>query len=333
MRAVFPIPRYSGWDMLNHQDSALSNCRLFASSDLDETRLRISDIMQPHELRPIGRLTGFQAHMDFLRLPGSGVGTIKFGHMHVDVGQIADYHLLVFCLRGQALLEAPGGPCVADSERGVYLAPADPFRGEFSADCEQLVIRIDAATMRKHAGRRGAVLNGPLDLRNPALQPWVRLLDSIVHDAATVAMLQRDPRIALAYEQLFIDMLLAGQSQRPAEPPRTAAPSSVRKAEMFMAANADQPIGLEEIARAADVPSRTLLHSFRQFRQSSPMRHLRDLRLDRARERLSRFEPGMTVAAVALDIGFAHLGRFSQDYAARFGEKPSETLDRARRAH
>jgi AraC-like DNA-binding protein len=319
--------------MLNHRNVALSNCRLFASSDLDETRLRISEIMQPHELRPVGPMRGFQAHMDFLRLPGSGVGTIKFGHMRVDVGRIADYHLLIFCLRGQALLDSAGGPRVANAERGVYLAPAHPFRGEFSEDCEQLVIRIDAATMRKHTGRHGAVLNGALDLRRPALQPWFRMLDSIVHEPETIAMLRRDSAIAASYERLFIDMLLSGQGSPPDEGMRGLAPVSVRKAERFIAANVDQPICLEEIARAADVPSRTLLNSFRQFRRTSPMRHLRDLRLERARERLSRHEAGMTVAVAALDAGFTHLGRFSQDYAARFGEKPSQTLDRARRAN
>ena len=87
---------------------------------------------------------------------------------------------------------------------------------------------------------------------------------------------------------------------------------------------------MEEIARAADVPIRTLLNSFRQFRETSPMRYLRDLRLERAHAMLRRGEPHATVASVALDVGFAHLGRFSQDYAARFGERPSETLGRAR---
>ena len=318
--------------MLTPQDVALSTCRVFASRDLEETRLRISEIMQPHELRPMGKMRGFQAHMDFLRLPGSGVGTIQFGHMQVDVEHIADYHLIIFCLRGQALLDSADGRHVADAGRGVYLAPAHPFRGEFSEDCEQLVIRIDAATMRRHTGRRGAVLNGALDLRRPALQPWFRMLDGIVHDSETVALLRRDPAIAAAYERLFIDMLLSGQGAPPDEAARGVAPASVRKAEAFIAANADRPLCLEEIARAADVPGRTLLNSFRRFRQTSPMRYLRDLRLERARARLGRAEIGTTVASIALEMGFAHLGRFSQDYAARFGEKPSQTLERSRRA-
>ncbi|MFP5477787.1 MAG: helix-turn-helix domain-containing protein, partial [Gammaproteobacteria bacterium] len=34
------------------------------------------------------------------------------------------------------------------------------------------------------------------------------------------------------------------------------------------------------------------------------------------------------VAGVALRWGFGHLGRFSADYRARFGEYPSETVRR-----
>jgi transcriptional regulator GlxA family with amidase domain len=37
-----------------------------------------------------------------------------------------------------------------------------------------------------------------------------------------------------------------------------------------------------------------------------------------------------SVTSIALAAGFSHLGRFSHDYAERFGERPSETLKRCR---
>jgi AraC-like DNA-binding protein len=37
-----------------------------------------------------------------------------------------------------------------------------------------------------------------------------------------------------------------------------------------------------------------------------------------------------TVAEIALDCGFEHLGRFSARHRARFGEGPAETRQRAR---
>ncbi len=39
---------------------------------------------------------------------------------------------------------------------------------------------------------------------------------------------------------------------------------------------------------------------------------------------------GMTVTAAALRVGFGHMGRFARDYHAQYGQKPSETLARAR---
>jgi transcriptional regulator GlxA family with amidase domain len=53
-------------------------------------------------------------------------------------------------------------------------------------------------------------------------------------------------------------------------------------------------------------------------------RHLRDLRLDRARAAL-RAQDGTAVAEIAAACGFAHAGRFSQAYRERFGELSAET--------
>jgi transcriptional regulator GlxA family with amidase domain len=53
-------------------------------------------------------------------------------------------------------------------------------------------------------------------------------------------------------------------------------------------------------------------------------------RLERARERLLKPGPTDTVTSIALDCGFAHLGRFPAAYRIAFGELPAETLARAR---
>ena len=59
------------------------------------------------------------------------------------------------------------------------------------------------------------------------------------------------------------------------------------------------------------------------------MAFLRARRLERAHTQLSA-TPQRSVAEVALECGFEHLGRFSGAYRQRFGESPSETLRRAR---
>ncbi|MCY1310697.1 Helix-turn-helix domain protein [compost metagenome] len=54
------------------------------------------------------------------------------------------------------------------------------------------------------------------------------------------------------------------------------------------------------------------------------MERLRHLRLEAARERLLR-APGLSITEVALEFGFANLGRFASYYRERYGELPSRT--------
>ena len=61
------------------------------------------------------------------------------------------------------------------------------------------------------------------------------------------------------------------------------------------------------------------------------MRYLKNVRMDKARFRLSKGDSSTSVTQVALDSGFSHLGAFGADYKRRFGEAPSETLQRSLR--
>jgi AraC-like DNA-binding protein len=92
-----------------------------------------------------------------------------------------------------------------------------------------------------------------------------------------------------------------------------------------------EPWSLARLASATGISSRTLNRVTRREAGLSPMALLREARLAQARLELENPRPGTTVTKVALDCGFTHLGRFSLDYARRFGESPSTTLRRARR--
>jgi AraC-like DNA-binding protein len=53
------------------------------------------------------------------------------------------------------------------------------------------------------------------------------------------------------------------------------------------------------------------------------MDYLRQVRLDAAHYRLSRRREPERIGDVAHACGFTHLGRFAQEYRARFGESPA----------
>jgi AraC-like DNA-binding protein len=308
---------------------ALRSARLFETKDLDEARERISGIMQPHDLAYDGRGAGRHAHMDFVRLRGLGIGTISFGSALIDVPPLDNYHLFVFCLSGAARLQVAGIESEVDRFKGVTCGPGQALRGRFSADCEQFVLRIDQQRLAEFNGRGDIALAPYFDLRSARAQPWLAVLRALVTDHATLTLSQRDARVAADYEQLLLRLLLNGQALTPDMPPMgRVRPGFVRRAMAFIEAHAAQPLTLGDIAAAAGVAERTLHQSFRHFTGVSPMRYLRDRRLDQARALLLAASPGASVTAAALGAGFSHLGRFAQDYATRFGETPSVTLRR-----
>lgn len=312
--------------------------RLFESQDLDDTRERISRVMQPHRLLPLARPIGGRSHMDFVRVGGIGMGTIRFGEtMRVDVEHVEDYHLLMFCLNGRADVHAGNRPLQADGQRGLVCAPGTRFLADLSGDCEQFVLRLDRTMLETHAGRP-LRFEEALDLRRPELRAWLEQLQLLLGSQALMQAVQASPVVAAEMERLLVHLLLAGQPWTddaalriaPAPGRSGSHAACVRRAEAHMEAHADEPLQLADVARAAGVSVRTLLDAFRRVRACSPMQTLRELRLGRAHQRLRQPQRGESVAAVALDCGFAHLSRFAQAYRQRFGESPSDTLRAAR---
>lgn len=86
-------------------------------------------------------------------------------------------------------------------------------------------------------------------------------------------------------------------------------------------------VPLESLCRLTGVEIRTLQRYFRGYFGMSVREYLKVLRLDAAhRDLYIECRPGTTVAQVAFRNGFSHLGRFSVDFHARFGELASQVL-------
>ncbi len=88
---------------------------------------------------------------------------------------------------------------------------------------------------------------------------------------------------------------------------------------------------MPDVAAAARVSVRSLQTLFRRHLGVTPLEHLHAIRLEAARRELLSGEApagGRSVGDVAVRWGFANSGRFARVYAARFGERPSDTLRR-----
>lgn len=107
-------------------------------------------------------------------------------------------------------------------------------------------------------------------------------------------------------------------------------PQPLRRALEFIDEHAGEPISINEIAMAARLSPRGVQAAFRRHLDTTPLAHLRSIRMQRAHRDLQIAEPsdGTSVAAVAARWGFTHLGRFAIEYRRRFGIYPSQTLRR-----
>lgn len=102
----------------------------------------------------------------------------------------------------------------------------------------------------------------------------------------------------------------------------------VSRAEAWINLHLTEPIGVQDVASALGVCTRTLQLAFRCARGYSPLRAILLRRLDRVHAALAAAKPSATVTDIATSFGFFELGRFSVRYRQQFGEKPSETLAR-----
>jgi len=88
-----------------------------------------------------------------------------------------------------------------------------------------------------------------------------------------------------------------------------------------METNLGTPLGLGDLAAAAQLSPRQLNRLFREKLGTSTMRYYRDLRLELARS-LLRNSP-MSLTEIALATGFANSSHFSRLYADQYGGPPS----------
>ena len=107
-------------------------------------------------------------------------------------------------------------------------------------------------------------------------------------------------------------------------------PGDLKKAIDYIRCHPDGKMSIADLIVHCGVSERTLRKHFRRFMAVSPLKYWRQLRLAAARSFLLDGSNTTSVTELATRFGFAHFGRFAQDYRRHFGETPSSTLQRSR---
>lgn len=316
----------------------LSRYARFATSDVDEARQEVSRVFCDHQLRPRRRSARLGAWQNMARLGNMAVGAMSYGaEVEIDPGSLGDFYLVMLPYEGSAAIQHGRKQAEVHPACGSVLNPEDPTLMQWSADCSKLMLRVDRQALERQLS--GMLGGAPVpDIRFELSMPlsgqasqWWRMLQLLV-DSLEGPGAAPNPLATSLHESLLLVSLLDCQphnhTSRLGTRRQSIAPRHVRQVEAYIEDNADKPLTMGDLIEVSGVSARALFDGFRRFRDTSPLAHLRSVRLERVRQQLLEAGETETVTTVATQWGFYQLGRFAAQYKARFGEAPSETLRR-----
>lgn len=314
---------------------------MFDSTDRECAERMVGRVFRPHQLVPHrAERALLHAQMEMLTLGGIAMCRLSYG-LPVDIvpGPLERFYLIQIPVQGVAHITSGEHEFVSDVSHASLISPQPDLKMHWLAENDQIIVRIDADRVQRFVDTWcGAPCPLPSFAPRLSLAQHPALLDVLLEtlalsNVATDASGEVSASVNTAVAQLQYRMLtlLLGHQANSASAQLAAggaplAPRSVRRVEEYLLAHYDECVTPEQLAEFANVSVRSLFLGFQRYRGISPMRLLRELRLQRAREALLRGHAMTRVSDVALRCGFSHLGRFSQVYREAFGESPRDTL-------
>jgi AraC-like DNA-binding protein len=309
--------------------------------NLDEAIDAVSKVYCPHTVEVIGPVGEVDAFLEVHRPTPQPVVRLSYSApVKIDAQNFSRLFLMMGCEDGAAA--ATQERRAAEWTRGQTMPFSAGFDTKlwFDRAFVQRGVRLDTDKLEAQCARLiGRPLEEPLRF---ALRPFSSELEQIWRRTLAYLWSREEGALPLstaaksAFDEYLLTLLLEhhphNYSEDMAGTDAAPIPGMVRRAERYMNENADTPITVSDVAAHLGLSLRSLQSGFRQWRNTTPNAHLRQVRLGLVRDELLQCRPDANVTAIAMRHGFVHLGRFSARYQSAFGEPPSATLRRGRAA-
>lgn len=286
----------------------------------DVARSHLSAIFADHDLKLAAGKVDF-SHQQ-AKLCDASIGLLRYGTEVEVVAPPLDFYVAQLTLDGEVAFRTERFETTLSAGTLFVMNPGVRYRKTWSRDARQLMIKIPRSRLAARAGRMVRFAPQPSGLQSA--EGLAGYVAHICRDLASKQGLSTRDNLRREMEDLLLSALLASH---PHDASDAAEPAYLHRAEAHIRAHPSRSVGLPELVAVSGASERALQQAFRRYRETGPLDFSRDIRLDAARAAL---QAGAAVTEAALEFGFSHFGRFAQSYAARFGEKPSETVKRAR---
>ncbi|GHC57787.1 AraC family transcriptional regulator [Streptomyces flavofungini] len=312
----------------------------FRTSDVDEAREVLVSAYYSNFLDVLDRRRSFLAEFAIGHLGALTVGGLTCGtDVRVRLGELGAYHVNIPLSGHMAWRQGSGaGTLTTPGSAAVYQPCGDTVVDRWSGDCRVLAVKLERAALEDTLeGLLGRPTRGPVQLdpgfdtsRGPG-RGWTRLVRAVADDLLDESAMLSGSLVAAPLQEALLNGLLLAAGHRYREqltdPVAKLRPTPVKRAMDAVQQRPEYPFTTAALAAETHVGVRWLQEAFRRYVGMSPMAYVRDVRLQRVRDELRAAGPDeRCVSDVAHRWGFTHLGRFAEQYRARFGELPSQTL-------
>lgn len=333
MSAVLPVPTHL----------PLRQQIAFSSVDVDELSLFLDSeqMLEKRVLTILGRDKTIDSHMSNVQ-----ARQIQYMGVHLGSNVIASsvplkVAQIVIPFNGQIVDHTNGNEILAlPLKSAIVHNPNYPVKVHWQSDTSALVIRLNEDLLKNvYQAMTQTEMPGSFQL-----QPYIdltkgnglslfKIIQSIMHELGSDSPFNDNSRAIDLWEELLVTTLLTHQVSVSDEllHYKKASPvyHYVKRTSEYIEDHIQEPIALADLAREAGVSIRSLQMGFKKSLGMGPMAYLRDQKLEQVRDELLLTSPGESnVGDVAARWGFLHPSHFTKIYKLRFGELPSETLNK-----
>ncbi|MFD5125995.1 AraC family transcriptional regulator [Streptomyces sp. NPDC058385] len=313
----------------------------FRTTDLDSARAQVTQTFAEHEMS-VGHRSPLDCRLD---LPPSGRLTLARLGYGTDVTIFGPpmrsvYHVNL-PISGANTVHQNGTTRTSIAGRsGNAMVPSSPITMWWSPDSVQYAIKLPKELIEAHAAKlTGHPVDGSIrfalefDLSTAPGQMLQSTVSFLYAELTRPGGLPSMPAVRHELESaLMTELLMTVPSQLSTG--LLGAPAPTRRSKIleimdYVDEHPGQELSTADLAAVAGISERTLQAGFQDVVGMSPRAYVRGVRLDRVHLELRSTDTG-SITDIAARWGFFHLGRFAQQYRARFGLLPSDTARAAR---
>lgn len=320
----------------------LARFPIVATNRIEEAEFAITRSLADVSIKRVADRERFELQMNAVNIRRTSLVFNRFGtDTKIKAGLLGDPVLFVISGSAPTKFSLDKESVVVSPRKAAMITPAKQMLIERAENSEILVLRTSFSDLLRHFEKltarhhRGSLIfDHSIDLTNGPGAMLKRMMNYLVYELEHNERLMKNPSLLKSYDHMLLTALLSlphNQREKINEDHRyQVAPDLVRRSEEYMRAHLKEAISIIDLLRICGCSRSVLFAAFRNARGYTPMEFLTEQRLQSAREKLLTSHLEASVSSIALDCGFINLGRFSQVYRKRFGERPSDTLRKGR---